>query len=169
MSDENTHATPDATQPAPAPVENVKPDAEQPAPAPAGQPKPEDAQSVPTPAAAGKQSPAISRAPTKVARGVTRRGSPHTTATTTRPAKPAKSAAPAKAKVPDYRKLKLNAEDVIGGVRKVNPWKEGTKGHGYYNLYKSGMTVGEAVKAGVPRGYIAWDVAHGFITLKSEG
>jgi hypothetical protein len=31
---------------------------------------------------------------------------------------------------------------------------------------KSGMTVAEAVKAGVPRGYVAWDVAHGFITLK---
>jgi hypothetical protein len=71
--------------------------------------------------------------------------------------------------MPDYRKLKLNADDVIGGVRKVNPWKERTKGHGYYKLYKSGMTVAEAVKAGVPRGYIAWDVAHGFITLKSEG
>ena len=58
---------------------------------------------------------------------------------------------------------------MIGGVRKVNPWKEGTKGHGYYSLYKTGMTVAEAVKAGVPRGYAAWDVAHGFITLKSEG
>jgi len=65
--------------------------------------------------------------------------------------------------------LKLNADDVIGGVRKVNPWKEGTKGHGYYTKYRSGMTVAEAVKAGVPRGYIAWDVAHGFITLKPEG
>jgi len=31
------------------------------------------------------------------------------------------------------------------------------------------VTVAEAVKAGVPRGSVAWDVAHGFITLKTEG
>jgi hypothetical protein len=168
MSDEtNTSAIPQL--PAPAPAEHVKPDAAQPAPAPAGQPKAEDAQSVPTPAdAAGKQSPAITRAPTRVARGVTRKGAPNTAAAA-KSAKPAKAAAPAKAKVPDYRKLKLNAEDVIGGVRKNNPWKEGTKGHCYYAKYRGGMTVAEAVKAGVPRGYVAWDVAHGFITLKSEG
>jgi hypothetical protein len=54
------------------------------------------------------------------------------------------------------------------GVRKVNPWKTGTKGHVYYAKYRTGMTVAEAVKAGVPRGYIAWDIAHGFITIKSE-
>jgi hypothetical protein len=48
-------------------------------------------------------------------------------------------------------------------------WPHGTKRHGYYAKYRTGMTVGEAVKAGVPRGYIAWDVAHGFITLKPEG
>ena len=58
---------------------------------------------------------------------------------------------------------------MIGGVRKANPWKEGTKGHGYYTKYRGGMTVAEAVKAGVPRGSVAWDVAHGFITLKPEG
>ena len=39
----------------------------------------------------------------------------------------------------------------------------------YYAKYRGGMTVGEAVKAGVPRGYVAWDVARGFITLKPEG
>ena len=44
---------------------------------------------------------------------------------------------------------------------------KGTKGHGYYAKYRGGMTVAAAVKAGVPRGYVAWDVAHGFITLKS--
>jgi hypothetical protein len=136
----------------------VKPDATQPTPAPA------DAT---VESGATRQSPAITRAPTRVARGVTRKGAPNTAAAAARQAKPAKLAAPAKAKVPDYRKLKLNTDDVIGGVRKVNPWKEGTKGHGYYKLYKGGMTVAEAVKAGVPSGYVAWDVAHGFITLKS--
>jgi len=39
---------------------------------------------------------------------------------------------PAKPKLPDYRRLKLSADDVIGGVRAVNPWREGTKGREYY-------------------------------------
>jgi hypothetical protein len=165
MSDEtNTRAIPQL--PAPAPAEQVKPTGEQSAPEPAENMKPDAAQ--PAPAPATRQSPKITKAPTKVARGVTSRGAPNTAAAA-RSAKPAKPAAPAKPKVPDYRKLKLNADDVIGGVRKENPWKAGTKGHGYYSRYKSGMTVAEAVKAGVPRGYVAWDVAHGFITLKPEG
>jgi hypothetical protein len=165
MSDEtNTSAIPQL----PAPAEQVKPNTEQPAPASdAAQPSatPADATVRST---ATQQPPRVTRGPTKVARGVTRKGAANTAAAA-RQAKPTKPAAPAKAKVPDYRKLKLNAEDVIDGVRKSNPWKEGTKGHGYYSLYKSGMTVAEAVKAGVPRGYVAWDVAHGFITLKPEG
>jgi outer membrane biosynthesis protein TonB len=168
MPDENTTTTADATQPAPAPAENVKPDTAPPAPAPAEQPKSDTAQPAPAPAETTQRSPAVTRAPTRVARGVTRKGAPNTAAAA-KSAKPAKTpAAPAKSKVPDYRKLKLNAEDVIGGVRKVNPWKEGTKGHGYYAKYRGSMTVAEAVKAGVPRGYIAWDIAHGFITIKSE-
>ena len=65
-------------------------------------------------------------------------------------------AAPTKPKVPDYRKLKLNADDVIGGVRKDNPWKPGTKGHGYYAKYRTGMTVGEAVKAEDGRDAESW-------------
>jgi hypothetical protein len=168
MSDEtNTSAIPQL----PAPAELLNPDAEKPAPSPVEQPKPEDAQSAPATAtvesSGPRQSPAITRAPTKVARGVTRKGAPNAAAA--RSAKPAKAAGVPKEKIPDYRKLKLNADDVIGGVRKVNPWKPGTKGHGYYAKYRGGMTVAEAVKAGVPRGYVAWDVAHGFITLKPEG
>jgi hypothetical protein len=144
-------------------------------PAPAGQLKPEGSQPVTSPAdaasessataTASQQAPKVTRAPTRVARGVTRKGAPNAVAA----AKPTKTASPAKEKIPDYRKLTLNADDVIGGVRKVNPWKEATKGHGYYAKYRNGMTVSTAVKAGVPRGYIRWDVAHGFITLKSEG
>jgi hypothetical protein len=102
---------------------------------------------------------------TRVARGVTRKGAPNAVAA----ARPTETASPAKEKIPDYRKLTLNADDVIGGVRKNNPWKQGTKGHGYYELYRNGMTVAKAVKAGVPRGYIRWDIAHGFINVKSEG
>jgi hypothetical protein len=52
--------------------------------------------------------------------------------------------------------LKLNADDVIGGVRKVNPWKEGTKGHGYYAKYRTDMTVARrsrpAFRAAMSRG-----------------
>jgi hypothetical protein len=191
MSDE-TNATP--RLPAPIAAEQMKPDAAQPAPAPAQQEKADAAESAPaqqvkpepalaeqqkpdarhpTPSpaakpgsAAARRSAAVTRGATRVARGVTRRGAPNAAAAA---AKPAKAASLPKEKVPDYRKLKLNAEDVIGGVRKVNPWKEGTKGHRYYGLYKNGMTVAAAVKAGVPRGYVAWDVAHGFISLKSGG
>jgi hypothetical protein len=175
MSDE-TNMTAIPQLPAPAPAEEMKPDTAQATPAPAQQQaEPDATQPAPTDATvessaavtATQQAPRVARGPTKVARGVTRKGAPNTAAAA-KSAKPAKAAAPAKAKVPDYRKLKLNADDVIGGVRKVNPWKEGTKGHGYYSRYKSNMTVAEAVKAGVPRGYVAWDVAHGFITLKSE-
>jgi hypothetical protein len=128
MPDENTTMTADATQPAPAPVEHVKPETQQPAPASADQPKPEDAQFAPPPAAATQQSPAITRAPTRVARGVTRKGAPNTAAAAARQAKPAKPAAPAKAKVPDYRKLKLDADDVIGGVRKKQSVEGGHQG-----------------------------------------
>jgi hypothetical protein len=186
MSDD-TVATP--RLPAPMPAEQAKPDAGQPAPMPADQPKPDPKEPAPAdqakpdparaaapsagqpaapspakPGSAAARSPAVTRGATRVAKGVARRGAPNAVAAA---AKPAKSASPPKEKVPDYRKLKLNADDVIGSVRKVNPWKEGTKGHGYYSLYKNGMTVSAAVKAGVPRGYVAWDVAHGFISLKS--
>src|SRR5271166_4233808 len=80
MPDENTTTTVHATQPAPAPAEHVKPNTEQPAPATA------------TVESSGtRPSPAITRAPTRVARGVTRSGAPHTAAAA-RPAKPAAAA-----------------------------------------------------------------------------
>jgi hypothetical protein len=31
------------------------------------------------------------------------------------------------------------------------------------------MTIFAAVKAGVPRGYVAWDWAHGYTSVKSAG
>ena len=83
--------------------------------------------------------------------------------------KPATATRPAKAaKVPDYRKMKLSADDVITGVLAVNPWQPDKKGHGYYAVLKDGMTVADAVKAGCPRGYIAWNIAHQYIALKPK-
>jgi hypothetical protein len=56
--------------------------------------------------------------------------------------KPAPATRPAAkaAKVADYRKLKLSADDVITGVLAVNPWQPDKKGHGYYAALKDGMT-----------------------------
>jgi hypothetical protein len=160
MPDENTNTIADATQPAPVPAEGVKPEEAQPATAPADV--------APTLDDAAPQQPLrVTRGPTKVARDVTKKGAPNAVAAA-KPA-PAKTATPPNEKIPDYRKLKLSADDVIGGVRKENPWKAGTKGHGYYAKYRTGMTVAEAVKAGIPRGYVAWDAAHGFITVTAKG
>jgi len=69
-------------------------------------------------------------------------------------------------KIPDYRKLKFSKDDVIVGVPAVNPWKSETKGAAYFKLIQDGMTVEEAVKAGCPRSYIAWNVAHGYHAIK---
>src|SRR5438309_446488 len=108
MSDETT------TTPAlPAPAEQLRPEGTQPVTAPA------DAAIGST---ATQQPPKVTRAPTRVARGVTRKDAPQAVAA----AKPTRATSPTKEKITDYRKLTLNADDIIGGVRKNNPWKEGT-------------------------------------------
>jgi hypothetical protein len=54
---------------------------------------------------------------------------------------------------------------VISAV-KANPKKPGSAAHQRYNLYKVGMTVDEALKAGLRSEDIRWDSGRGFITLK---
>lgn len=50
-----------------------------------------------------------------------------------------------------------------------NPKRPGSASHARYELYRAGMTVDEAIAAGVKREDIAWDSAssRGFITLES--
>lgn len=44
-----------------------------------------------------------------------------------------------------------------------NPKRAGSKAHGNFAKYKDGMTIGEALIAGVPSSDISWDLKHGFI------
>lgn len=53
-------------------------------------------------------------------------------------------------------------------LAKENPYREGTKGHSWFALYKSGMMVETAIAAGVPRAQVRWDVNHGNITLSAK-
>jgi hypothetical protein len=46
-----------------------------------------------------------------------------------------------------------------------NPKRAGTKAHGTFELYKSGMTVGDFIKAGGYYAALSWDVGHGFVTV----
>lgn len=48
---------------------------------------------------------------------------------------------------------------------KNNPKREGSRSHGAFGLYKSGMTLQKAVDAGVTVGDIRWDLSHGFIAI----
>ena len=47
-----------------------------------------------------------------------------------------------------------------------NPKREGSAAHKRYNLYKVGMTIADALKAGVITADINWDVKQGFIEVK---
>jgi hypothetical protein len=48
----------------------------------------------------------------------------------------------------------------------ANPKREGSAAHGRFAKYKNGMTIAEAVKAGLRRDDFRWDVAHKHITIK---
>jgi hypothetical protein len=45
------------------------------------------------------------------------------------------------------------------------PYKDGTKSATNYARYRKGMTVAEALEAGCPRDYIAWDRRYGHLTI----
>ena len=47
-----------------------------------------------------------------------------------------------------------------------NPKKNGSAGHARFALYHEGMTVGEALAAGVWSADITWDIDHGFIRVE---
>lgn len=55
-------------------------------------------------------------------------------------------------------KIKLLVED--------NPKRKGSESHRRFDKYKTGQTVAEALKAGVTRGDLIWDVNHDFISIK---
>lgn len=49
-----------------------------------------------------------------------------------------------------------------------NPKRAGSKSYDRFECYREGMTVGQAIAAGVTRGDIKWDQEHGHIELKDE-
>jgi hypothetical protein len=70
---------------------------------------------------------------------------------------PAKKSAPAKGST-------FNRLDTISAV-KANPKKSGSAAHARYARYKVGMSVSEALAAGLRQEDLRWDFARGFITL----
>ncbi len=48
---------------------------------------------------------------------------------------------------------------------KENPKREGTKAHEAFEIYRKAKTVGDALDAGVPTGYLNFDVKAGFVKL----
>lgn len=78
-------------------------------------------------------------------------------------AKPAKKAA-----VSGERrgpKGQFSGSDAIKLLAKENPFRPGTKSAGWYSKYKDGMTVDEAIKAGVPRHHTRWNKTLGNIKI----
>ena len=47
-----------------------------------------------------------------------------------------------------------------------NPKREGSASAARFALYQDGMTVGEAMEAGVTRGDINWDAKHDYISVE---
>jgi len=90
-------------------------------------------------------------------------------------AKPAKAAKPPKAEkkakaangsktAPGPRGLFVSS-DKIKIVAKENPFRKGSKSADWFDKYKAGMTVQDAIEAGVPRHHIRWDKTLGNITV----
>jgi len=92
--------------------------------------------------------------------------------TTEAVAKPtAKAAAPKEAKEKKERKIGLrNFKDdqVITLLVDHNPKRPGSASHGRFENYEDGMTVKEALTAGLISGDLSWDVAHAFIEIGAE-
>ena len=78
------------------------------------------------------------------------------------PKKPVKAAKPKAKPVPRKR---FETSDKITIVVERNPYREGTHSYGWFTVYKSGMTVAEAIEAGAPRHHIRWDFSKGNIKI----
>lgn len=61
------------------------------------------------------------------------------------------------------RPKKLADEAKITILVDKNPQREGSAGAGYFEKYKNGQTVKEALEAGVTRSHMNWAVDHGWI------
>lgn len=64
------------------------------------------------------------------------------------------------------RPKKLQDDGVITVLVDKNPQREGSAGAGYFDKYKNGMTVKEALAAGVTRSHMNWAVDHSWIKVE---
>ncbi len=88
--------------------------------------------------------------------------------------KPARKGAPAKKAAAKKEKTAPSGagraalfapEAKIKILQKENPGREGTKRHGWYELYRASKTVADYIAAGGDRGYLKYDSEHGFISI----
>ncbi len=63
-------------------------------------------------------------------------------------------------------KIKYPDEYVIRVLVDDNPKRPGSRSHGEFALYKTGMTVSEYLAAGGSRAGINWDAERGFIAVE---
>lgn len=74
-------------------------------------------------------------------------------------------------KVPDDsnrgRKRRYADDQVITVLADKNPKREGSAAHDRFAKYRSGMTVAQAVAAGVTRGDLTFDADHSFIKIEA--
>ena len=57
--------------------------------------------------------------------------------------------------------------DIITVMVSENPKRPGDKPYEWFKLYRDGMTVKDAMDAGIPRPYIIWDRNHNFISVST--
>lgn len=55
---------------------------------------------------------------------------------------------------------------VIVFVMTPNPKRKGSKSHAYFEMYRAGISLDDARKAGVPRSHILDDLRHGYIRVR---
>ena len=57
--------------------------------------------------------------------------------------------------------------DVITVVT-ANPYRQGNKSWVSFNKYRTGMTVEEALKLGIPRDWLAWDRRYKYVAVEPK-
>lgn len=63
------------------------------------------------------------------------------------------------------RKGKFSTDAVISLLVDKNPYRESSKAHEVFKKYKEGMTVSEAIEAGIGREHIRWSINHRHIKV----
>jgi hypothetical protein len=69
-------------------------------------------------------------------------------------------------RIPTPKALKYDPTHIIHILVPANPKKKGSEPHRRFEIYKSGMSAGEATSLGVLPADIVWDRDHGFIKLE---